>query len=472
MSSFPQWMAAVAQAFMSPLPFVLLPRCLLRDYPGHGGCVIGVGGWVGGGGGCRWLGSHPPVFPLGGADACTARQGVTLLHGPSICTRSVQRDLRRSQVLRPFPTPGSGTLWIAREPLRDRRISCLPRWTVCPTHSPRLGANRSTCCGECSLSGPLVTPPGRCHLGPLTNGPGRIPPYCVCSGGADTGTWGGPKPLRLGPSPVSPVGTFRPVPRLPLCWPPPFRSLPSFSPFPRLPACSWAPSVPCLSLALSLCPSPHRHNARKFQGRFWVGVARAYVSPALHVARHLARPLASSLFASVPPPPRPALSLVTVPLPPSSSSRQPPRRARGVVFVLFFRGGGWWGGGGGAGGLSCSSFPRGMHVAGTVQARCVAHVCGGGGEVLRPLLGPFPLGCPACRGSPGALVGLPAAPFHPALPHVFCGGGLLFGSLRRTLVPSVPAAGCKHDARTMQAQTSHNNHIFSGCTNGFLSTWQ
>ena len=156
------------------------------------------------------------MFPLGGADACTPRQGVTLLYGPSICTRSVQMDLLRSQVLQPFPTPGSGTLWVAGESLRDRRVSCLPRWTVCPTRSPSLGPNRSRCRGECSGSGPLVTPPGRCHRGPLTNGPGRIPPYCVCSGGADTVTGGAPKPLRLGPSPAFPVGPFRPAP-LSLC---------------------------------------------------------------------------------------------------------------------------------------------------------------------------------------------------------------------------------------------------------------
>ena len=121
-------------------------------------------------------------------------------------------DLFRSQVLQPFPTPGSGTLWVAGESSRDRRFSCLPRWTVSPTRSPSLGPNRSTCRGECSWSGPLVTPPGRCHRGPLTNGPGRIPPYCVCSGGADTVTGGAPKPLRLGPSPAPPVGPFRPAP--------------------------------------------------------------------------------------------------------------------------------------------------------------------------------------------------------------------------------------------------------------------
>ena len=58
----------------------------------------------------------------------------------------------------------------------------------------------------------MVTPPGRCHRGPLTNGLGRIPPYCVCSGAANTVTGGAFKPLRLGPSPASPVGPFHPAP--------------------------------------------------------------------------------------------------------------------------------------------------------------------------------------------------------------------------------------------------------------------
>ena len=135
------------------------------------------------------------MFPLGWADACTPRQGVTLLYGPSICTRSVRMDLLRSQVLQPFPTPGSGTLWVARESLRDRRVSCLPRWTVCPTRSPSLDPNGSTCRGVCSWSGPLVTSEGRCHPRPLTDGPGRIPPYCVCSDGANTVTRGGVRSL-------------------------------------------------------------------------------------------------------------------------------------------------------------------------------------------------------------------------------------------------------------------------------------
>ena len=198
-----------AAAFACPPPSVSFPHRLGRCSPG---AVPGLSRlWWVGGGPCRRLGSLPLVFPLGGADACTPRQGVTLLYGPSICTRSVQMDLLRSQVLQPFPTPGSHTLWVIGESLRDRRVSCLPRWTVCPTRSSSMGPNRSTCRGECSWSGPLVTPPGRCHRGPLTNLPGRIPPYCVCSGRADTVNGGGPKPLRLGPR-VSPVGPFRPAP--------------------------------------------------------------------------------------------------------------------------------------------------------------------------------------------------------------------------------------------------------------------
>ena len=168
-----------AAPFACPPPSVSLPRRLGRCSPG---ALPGPSRlwWVGGGGPCRRFGSLPVVFPLWGADACTPRQGVTLLYRPSICTRSVQMDLLRSQVIQPFPTRGLGTLWVAGESLRDRRVSCLPRWMVCPTRSPSLGPNRSTCRGECSWSSPLVTPPGRCRGGPLTNGPGRVPPCCVC----------------------------------------------------------------------------------------------------------------------------------------------------------------------------------------------------------------------------------------------------------------------------------------------------
>ena len=181
-------------------------------------------GW-GGGAPDAGSGPSPREFPHGGADACTPRQGVTLLYGPSICTRSVQMDLRRNQVRRPFPTPGSGTLWVSGESLRVRHVSCLPRWTVCPTRSPSQDTNRSTCRGECSWSGPLATPPGRCHLGPLAIGPGRNPPYCSRSDGADTDTGGAPKPQRSGTSPASFAGPCHPAP--PPLVPAPLLSSPS-----------------------------------------------------------------------------------------------------------------------------------------------------------------------------------------------------------------------------------------------------
>ena len=66
---------------------------------------------MGGGGAAQT--SDPWSFPLGGGGAlCTPRQGVTLLYGPSICTRLVQMDTCCNQVRQPSPTPGSGTLWV------------------------------------------------------------------------------------------------------------------------------------------------------------------------------------------------------------------------------------------------------------------------------------------------------------------------------------------------------------------------
>ena len=53
-------------------------------------------------------------------------------------------------------------------------------------------------------------PQARCHHGPLANGPGRNPPYCVRSGGANTVTWGAPIPLRSGTSPASLAGPCGP----------------------------------------------------------------------------------------------------------------------------------------------------------------------------------------------------------------------------------------------------------------------
>ena len=53
---------------------------------------------------------------------------------------------------------------------------------------------------------PIGHPPGRCHLGPLANGPGRNPPYCLRSGGADTDTGG---PIRTPDlALVPPSGSF------------------------------------------------------------------------------------------------------------------------------------------------------------------------------------------------------------------------------------------------------------------------
>ena len=173
---------------LAPLLCLFVPVCSPRPLTG---VRSGVAWCVCAGAVEASIDPRPPAFPLGGAHVCTLRQGVALLYGPSICTRFVQMDLRRSQVLRLFPTPEFGALWVAGEPLRDRRDACLPRWTVCPTRTPSLGTNRSTCRGECSVSGPLATALGRCHHGPLANGPRRIPPYCVCSGGADTVTGGG-----------------------------------------------------------------------------------------------------------------------------------------------------------------------------------------------------------------------------------------------------------------------------------------
>ena len=223
-----------------PFPFVFLcPRfCPLGVLLGSTRLLVGVLPRRVGGRGAPDAGSGPSLrgFPHGGADACTPRQGVTLLYGPSICTRSVQMDLRRNQLRRPFPTPESGTVCVSGESLRDRCVSCVPRWTVCPTRSPLQDTNRSTCRGECSWSGPLAIPPGRCHLGPLANGPGRDPPYCLRSGGADTDTGGAPKPLRSGTSPASFAGSCHPSPppRSLRCWSLPPSFLPQgCPPFPR-----------------------------------------------------------------------------------------------------------------------------------------------------------------------------------------------------------------------------------------------
>ena len=282
-----------------PFPFMLLcPRCRpLGVLLGSTRVLVGVlPGRVGGGGGARrWLWSLPPGVSPRGADACTPRQSVTLLYGPSICTRSVQMDLRRNQVRRPFPTPGSGTLWVSGESLRDRRVSCLPRWTVCPTRSPSQDTNRSTCTGECSWSGPLATPPSWCHLRLLANRPGRNPPYCLRSAGADTDTGGPSKPLRWGTSPASFAGSCQhgPPPLAAVLVPASKLSSPGVSPFPA--PLAVLPGSCCVPSAPAVCPCS--------------GALVSFVFFCTSTARHLSLPPAFRSVLCPPPCPLPVSSL-------------------------------------------------------------------------------------------------------------------------------------------------------------------
>ena len=200
------------------------------------------------GGGAPYAGSGPSLreFPHGGADACTPRQGVTLLYGPSICTRSVQMDLCRNQVRRPFPTPGSGTLWVSGESLRDRHVSCLPRWTVCPTRSPSQDTNRSTCRGECSWSGPLATPPDRATSGRWPTVPG-VTHLIACAQVGPIRTPGGP-PNPSGRVPHQHPSRALVIPALPRslrCLSLPFCLRPKGGPpVPRPLPCPLAPAMP------------------------------------------------------------------------------------------------------------------------------------------------------------------------------------------------------------------------------------
>ena len=302
-------------------------------------------GWGGGGGGDAGSGPSHREFPHGEAYACTPRQGVTLLYGPSICTRSVQMDLRRNQVRSPFPTPGSGTLWVSGESLRDRRVSCLPQWRLCPTRSPSQDANRSTGRGKCSWSGPWATPPGRGHLGPLANGPGRNPPYCLRSGGADTDTGGGSQTPEVGylTSVFCELWSSRP---------PPVR-------------CGVGPCLPALFPGgVSLSRAPCRAS--------WL-----LPCPVCPCCLSLLGRVGVLCFFSLAPPPlttRLSTGVSVCPLPPPMS----PRRLFAVLAPFL----GGWGRRGSGGGASSLSVLWRKHVADMAQARGAAlvplQVWGGG----------------------------------------------------------------------------------------------
>ena len=339
---------------------------------------------------------------------------MTLLYGPSICTRSVQMDLRRNQVRRPFPTPGSGTMWVSGKFLRDRRVSCLPRWTVCPTRSPSQDTNRSTCRGECSWAGPLATPPGRCHLGPLANGLGRNPPYCLRSDGAQNGHRGGPQTPEVGylTSVFRGLLSRRPPPRSLRCWslPPCFRPQ-GRPPVPRPLPCSLAPAMS----RLPLLSAP----------------ALACWCPLLFV-------FSFSFFLSLPPAFRSVLCPPPCPLAVSSLSSS------------FSWVGGGEGGGGGGGVLAVRPLAQARRKDGTGTRRGTCPSAGGGGLAVwlpsspylscgRTLGGP-PVGACTARAPFGhGHVVRPALSFHclPTLPRCPRGGG---GSASRYRHPPCPLA--------------------------------
>ena len=302
---------------------------------------------------------------------------------------------------------------------------------MCPTRSPSQDTNRGTCRGECSWSGPLATPPGRCHLGPPANGPGRNPPYCLRSGGADTDTGGAPKPLRSGYLTSVSCGLLSPRPPAVRCGP----CLPAF--FPR--------RVGLLCFFLFGC----------------------LASPPL-VARLPSRRVGLS---SAPPPCPLAVSSLSSP--------------------LFWVGGGEGGGGGGASSLSVLWR---KHVASTAQARGAALVPlqgGGGLAVWLPSL-PFlpcvrtpgapPVGACTARASYGhSRVVRPASSLRclPTLPLCPRGGGRV-----RPPLPSSPTLGggvvcggggggplpsslrSTHVAGTTQARRRHELRHLSPCRGG------
>ena len=190
--------------FRVPLPPVSPPRCAPWFNPVVGGLVARQG-W---GGGVPDAGSGPSLreLPHGGADACTPRVGVTLLYGPSICTRSVQMDLRRNQVRRPFPTPGWGTLWVSGESLRDRRCA-LPA-------APHRTRTAVRAVGSALGQAHWPPPQARAASGRWPTVPG-VTHFIACAQLKPIQTPGGAlKPLRSGTSPASFAGSCHPAPPL------------------------------------------------------------------------------------------------------------------------------------------------------------------------------------------------------------------------------------------------------------------
>ena len=93
-----------------------------------------------------------------------------------------------------FPaTPGWGPVVVLRSPVALHALPPLPLGWVALRATPLVSApglpGLWLVCGEIGWGGggggglDAGSVPFPCHLGPLTNGPGRIPPYCVCSAG-------------------------------------------------------------------------------------------------------------------------------------------------------------------------------------------------------------------------------------------------------------------------------------------------
>ena len=174
-------------------------------------------------------------------------------------------------------------------------------------------------------------PPSRCHHRPLTNGPGRIPPYCASSTGAHTVTrGGGGGTLRPGPLHAYPVNAFCPDP------PPRVVGYSPSTPRPRVLRARTSPLA--LGPSRLMLPLPFLAQARcttvSGLGLGWRR-ARPCVTLVTQDAQHPARLSAGAVFAVLPPPPRP-VSPVTVPPLPSPPSWRPRWRPWFTCSFHFF----------------------------------------------------------------------------------------------------------------------------------------